>query len=62
MWIKFGFTVLNNGASNKANRYLDKLLDMLQFLADHSELGNDRSEVKPGHRRYVVGPVSYFLR
>ena len=45
----------------QANLYQNKLLDMVQYLADHSELGKDRSEIKPGYRSYAVGSHIIFF-
>lgn len=45
----------------QANQYQDKLLDMVQFLAEHSELGKDRSEIKHDYRSYAVGSHIIFF-
>ena len=45
----------------QANQYQDKLLDMMQFLANHPELGKDRSDIKSGYRSYIVGSHIVFF-
>lgn len=45
----------------QATLYQNKLLDMVQLLAEHSELGKDRSEIKHGYRSYTVGSHVIFF-
>lgn len=45
----------------QANRYQNNLLDMAQFLAEHPELGKDRSEIKSGYKSYTVGSHILFF-
>lgn len=45
----------------QATRYQNKLLDMVQFLADHPELGKDRSEIKSGYKSYAAGSHILFF-
>ena len=45
-----------------ANRYLDRLQEMAQKLAEFPHLGRDRPELAPGLRSFPVGRYNLYYR
>jgi len=58
IWI-FG---LNRWDLNQADRYHQKILDMLNFLCENPDLGKSRDELGASYQSYLVGSHVVFYR
>ena len=51
-----------NFGPKQAQRYLESLLDRLEYLAEHPEHGKKRDELKDGYNSYFVGSHTVYYR
>lgn len=52
----------DNWGYKQADSYQSQIIDMIVFLAEHPEMGKDRSTVKTGYKSYAIGSHVVFFR
>lgn len=55
------YTTKNFGPQQTV-RYLENILERLQFIANHPDTGNQREDIKVGYLSYFVGSHTIYYR